>query len=1028
MKYSTTGYKDNSPDKNEGSLMIPGNLITMKGVSKQLTLIPIVGGKPQYGRKRIAKPGDSDIQFESDVEGVLELPYAKVGTQLQNPYLQNFLNQQNAVPQLATQLPPTVDYDALQKKFDAEQLANNFTLPTMTSMNNTMEVGKGLNTAPELDANQAQQANASIITAQQTKKDQPFQGAINPYGSWNLENTTTALGAFIEDKNLLGTIGSAGKLLLSGTRNALGGAAGMKRYNEAQDEYESKLEESERRAQRSWFQKGGKLLTGNFIEGNEDHPNPNVEVEKNEYLQTPDGSTMQVLGKRHSDGGELLNMPGGTKVISDYLKIGAKLAQYFKKEYDLNVRSGSTFATVLTQYKNKLGLTKLLEEETKLMDKITDQEDVKFEGSREMNLQVLSGKVQELQPQKKELEQRFEVFTNLVFDKQEETKEPGQSNFEKQEGGEVDQTTMTEEGQPVPQGEDPNQQQQQQGGGSEIEQLIMAYAQISGQDPAEIIAQLQQLPEDQLEQAVQQMEAAVQEAMASQQGQEMEQPPMRNGGEIEYAQIGIKTKSEWDKYLTDYTWDPNYDYKNIAEEAKYIVPFLERNGIKYNPEDLKTQEGMDKLAGLAQQSFRTNFGGVSDHYSSLVAATQNGLQTALDNKLVSEKELTNLGVSISKGKIMRGSKGIIPKENEQKVVDLITANGTKTPEGYKKYVDANFVDNKWYFRNPNIQTVEFDTQKELDDYTKGFKTQIDNKGSKIYYSDKQGLYFIPTVKSNQIPSGIPPIGTTGEKPPQATKTDPTKGMTPPENKPSGYGNGLPMLLPDQSNLPPNLLQPGLRQMGHVQANAIRISPEETLKELNRQYSTASDSIISSNPYTAGAAQANLQAQTNNSINQAYSQAAIINAQDERNVANTNEQRIQQRDQYNMGQLDNYEKLSQIAQQNYYDEWRGFINNKNLQNVNNFNTQQQVNASNAVNPNYQVGPNGEIIQTNDKPYFYKTLQGKEMYLDPKTGESHEVTKTTDSEGKTKTTEKTKTTSGKKQKGGLVISKSIKKMLK
>ena len=57
--------------------------------------------------------------------------------------------------------------------------------------------------------------------------------------------------------------------MLSGTRNALGGAAGMKRYNEAQDEYESKLEESERRAQRSWFQKGGKLLTGNFIEGNE---------------------------------------------------------------------------------------------------------------------------------------------------------------------------------------------------------------------------------------------------------------------------------------------------------------------------------------------------------------------------------------------------------------------------------------------------------------------------------------------------------------------------------------------------------------------------------------------------------------------------------------------------------------------------------------------------------------------------------------------------------------------------------------
>ena len=47
-----------------------------------------------------------------------------------------------------------------------------------------------------------------------------------------------------------------------------------------------------------------------------------VEVEKGEYLQTPDGSTMEVLGNKHSQGGEMLNVPDGTKVISDYLKIG----------------------------------------------------------------------------------------------------------------------------------------------------------------------------------------------------------------------------------------------------------------------------------------------------------------------------------------------------------------------------------------------------------------------------------------------------------------------------------------------------------------------------------------------------------------------------------------------------------------------------------------------------------------------------------------------------------------------------------
>lgn len=241
MKYSTTGYKDNSPDKNEGGLMIPGNLITMKGVSKQLTLIPIVGGKPQHGRKRIAKPGDSDIQFESDVESVLELPYAQVGPQLQNPYVQNFIDNQNSVPKINT--PPPAYFQPPQGNVNMNPAG-------------IFSSYQSLNTSG-IDPNLIQQKEAQKTTEKQ--KDQPFQGAINPYGGWNMENSATALGAFIEDKNLLGTIGSSGKLLLSGARNALGGAAGMKRYNEAQDEYESTLEESERRAERSWFQKGGKI-------------------------------------------------------------------------------------------------------------------------------------------------------------------------------------------------------------------------------------------------------------------------------------------------------------------------------------------------------------------------------------------------------------------------------------------------------------------------------------------------------------------------------------------------------------------------------------------------------------------------------------------------------------------------------------------------------------------------------------------------------------------------------------------------
>src|SRR5690606_5131617 len=164
-------------------------------------------------------------------------------------------------------------------------------------------------------------------------------------------------------------------------------------------------------------------------------------------------ATMEVLGDRHSQGGEMLGVPGGTKVISDYLKIGAKNATFFKKEFDINVKATSTFATVLDKYKKKIGLTELLEDETKLMKKLEDQEEIEFEGTKEINLQVLSEKINEMQPEKQEMEIKFENFTNVVFDRQEASKEPGQNNFEKQEGGEVDggQPMIDENGQPVPQ-------------------------------------------------------------------------------------------------------------------------------------------------------------------------------------------------------------------------------------------------------------------------------------------------------------------------------------------------------------------------------------------------------------------------------------------------------------------------------------------------------------------------------------------------------------------------------------------------
>lgn len=1139
-----------------------------------------------------------------------------------------------------------------------------------------------------------------------------------------------------------------------------------------------------------------------------------TEVEKGEYLQTPDGATMEVVGKRHSDGGEIMNLPGGTKVISDYLTIGAKNATFFKKEFGLNVKATNKFATVLDKYKKKIGLTELLEDEVKLMKKLEKQEEVEFEGTREINLEVLSQKIQEIQPEKEQMEVRFEEFTNIVFDKQEETKEPGGSNFKKQEGGEISELIIDENGQPVPQ----EGQEQPQEGGSEIEQIIMAFCEMTGQDPAQVVQELQQLPEDQIQQAIEQMVQAIRQGQPQQEiGQPQEgQPMMRNGGymqpggsvpfdgsdnvqqgnfvdnsprkisqngqdyyvygqgndtrmvpvsavesqyEIRGQQVDSPYKTgEWDgeeyssKYQQDlkkqvqarydsdptdyksvssdeakriqqvlvdsgysvgnagidgkigsdtlaaakqmrledpetykswinidlpeneikeavipqgkaieiiknnqtknttpvqrnsrptqpvsksvpqqiaqtpvrkrvnrfnideyvnegqggtplrrdpigeallstltlgassllpgsvkmvetrgkegkmktftglmdalplagpaiskafssqsglngikdiitagsginhatkmkyaeklvqvanstktpltksqlnmvniaesflkgnkttrqlpfmntakgsmrnpflepymvnktlqlndnfrnykqdggyinyakegmsindfdnlrknYKWDADYEYGDIGNQSARLKPILDRLNIKYTDEQLSTQQGQDALAGQAQTRFRSDYNKTSNHYSSMVAPTQTGLQTALDNKLLSEKELTDLGVKVSNGKVLRGSKGILPKENESKLIETINKNKVNNAEGYEKYVDTNFTDNKWYYRFADVQDVNFANEKERDNYIKdnNFELTEDANGKKIYYSNTQGLYFNPLLntvaKTEEAASN-----------PQKAK-DPSGDIDAMGNKDRNWDDSLPMLTPDQSNMRPNLLQPGLRTFGHVQSNAINVSPEETLKELNKQYNTASRLASETNPYTSGAMQADLQAKSNDAINQAYSQAAVINAQDQRNVENTNEGRIQQRENSNIGALNNYEELSQRALDNYGQSWRNYYENQNKQNVGNFNLENQRQAFNATNDNFKIGAMG-WSQTGETPVI-KLPSGMMAMKDPATGEYHEVKTVKDENGNIKTiTEKSGTKPPRKQKGGLLLSKGIKTYLK
>ena len=290
-----TGYTQGTNTESNSYNIIPSNIITMSNVNKPLTLIPIVNGKPRYDMRKIANPGDPDINFGEGVSGVLEIPYAQYQYNVIGGNTNPRLNVGMGVNYGFNNTPPV---DSSLEGYNYKPLINqnkNNTLPKDDNFNyitgknndgseyikpdpwatpswaNQNELNKGT-----VDPNDIQKAKAEEVK----QKGKPCVGAINPYGSWNMQNASVMLGASIEDGNALGIIGSAGKILTEGFRNGFSGAAAMRRFRDSQKEYMDKDAEARRREGEYWagaYQDGGKvskksglLLTGNFLEGNED--------------------------------------------------------------------------------------------------------------------------------------------------------------------------------------------------------------------------------------------------------------------------------------------------------------------------------------------------------------------------------------------------------------------------------------------------------------------------------------------------------------------------------------------------------------------------------------------------------------------------------------------------------------------------------------------------------------------------------------------------------------------------------------
>lgn len=194
------------------------------------------------------------------------------------------------------------------------------------------------------------------------------------------------------------------------------------------------------------MQKGGQvkkqqLLTGEYITGvnqNDERQMQKVngETESGEYLQTPEGDIAEIIGNKHSEGGEKMPLEDGDRVLTDHLKLGAKNAKYIRDNFDIEVKAKNTYSSVLDKFRTKIGLNKLVKEEEELLKKLEETSNMEDSDTKGLNEMFLNNKIKEIRKQKEPIEEARKMLYDKLFDMQEsgKPKEKGNQDNKYQDG------------------------------------------------------------------------------------------------------------------------------------------------------------------------------------------------------------------------------------------------------------------------------------------------------------------------------------------------------------------------------------------------------------------------------------------------------------------------------------------------------------------------------------------------------------------------------------------------------------------
>ncbi len=659
------------------------------------------------------------------------------------------------------------------------------------------------------------------------------------------------------------------------------------------------------------------LLTGEEIKGlpAKSPITPNIEVERNEFIQFPDGTVQKVDGESHEKGGAKMKVPDGTKVISNNLKLTSSQVKTLKKEFDIEVSTKDTYATAIDRYTRKIGLKKLNEEQEDVFKELQRTLEKKGDtNTLKVNQEYLSKKIYNLEQSKLPKEKERSNFFNVVFDMQESTKKPTSNDGTMKYGG---MSKANFEAMCKKMGMDPEKAMTMMEDGGEVEDKELPMYVDGGEEPF--------------------------------------------SGTFKVSE-GRHSYSNEEQYRREQQKRTAGAFGNVGERD--IDQVLQ--GLYENFPDIITR---DEVFG---KTVKVENGKVS--FTKGLDFSKKIKEVKKFQELANDRMNASADIIIANPETF-GEEQVKSAEQFKKTqtFDQSTARGFDSALGnftsgrYNVGLDVVSPTEKENLAKQGIYTIN--QLKDQDISKLGLSAQSISRANKLIELQKQNPKADFRIDTYNVPQeNIPTIPETKKDEKDKTTTAKEGEIRDLVKKPQGTNYPRLFFTPDQSVLPPSPMEAHLKNDIRLQRiDPVRIGIENNLQEISDQRQFVTDQLNQLPESQRAAALSNLLATSQDSANKAITAANVTNAQNVSQAELFNINQSGQEQLYAANNAIDFERRQLTAKAKTEEELRRYYDFNRKVNLNNFQNQQRLNMLDSLFPNATLDPFGMTFQYEETPF-------------------------------------------------------------